>query len=298
MSLVSLVEAGKNCEINRAIANSLELIGFEFSSDIRNVVIKPNMCYYWDYSTGETTDPKFVEAIIKFIRDQTSSKVNISIVESDASAMKCKYAFRFLGYEKIAGKNKVELVNLSKEKSEMAKVTIGDSILYFKHPQIIRDADLRVNVPVIKRHSLTKISCALKNIYGCNPYPMKYKYHKKIDKVIVALNKMMEFDLCIVDALIASGSQPKKLDLVMAGLDQVAIDAVAAKIAGVNPRRVRHITLASEESLGNLSFITKGETLEHFQKKFPREHLKSEMMKVGYRVVNKLGLSNRLGLAQ
>jgi len=101
MSLVSFVQ-GERSNIKKSIEDSLDLIDYNFHEGIRKVVIKPNMCYYWDYSTGQTTDPKFVAAIIQILRKKISPEVDISIVESDASAMKCKYAFKFLGYEKIA----------------------------------------------------------------------------------------------------------------------------------------------------------------------------------------------------
>ena len=71
------------------------------------------MCYYLDCSTGETTDPKFVGAFIDLIREKISPDLDIAIVESDASAMKCKYAFRMLGFEKLAQEKNVRLLNLS-----------------------------------------------------------------------------------------------------------------------------------------------------------------------------------------
>ena len=98
MSLVSLVKFNKQgISLQEAIEESLNLINFQFNSKIQKIAIKPNMCYYWDYSTGETTSPKFVSALIDVIRNCASQKVEISVVESDASAMECKYAFRMLG---------------------------------------------------------------------------------------------------------------------------------------------------------------------------------------------------------
>ena len=44
----------------------------------------------------------------------------------DASAMKCKYAFRYLGYERLARKCDVELINLSEAESEPTEVKVGN----------------------------------------------------------------------------------------------------------------------------------------------------------------------------
>ena len=105
--------------IKEAIRACFHMSGFVFKKAIQKIVIKPNMCYYWDYSTGYTTDPKFVAALINVIREQTSPNVDISIVESDASAMKCRYAFPLLGYEKLAKELNVNLINLSEDPSEI-----------------------------------------------------------------------------------------------------------------------------------------------------------------------------------
>jgi len=293
MSLVSLVKTEMENKIKEGIKNTIELIRYKFPTNVKNIVIKPNMCYYWDYSTGQTTDPMFVAALIEILRERISSDVNISIVESDASAMKCKYVFKFLGYEKMVKKYNVRLVNLSEDKNEKVEVTAGNEHFHFMIPQTIKNADLKINVPKIKYLNLSKISCALKNIFGCNPEPKKFKYHPKLDETIVALNKIMKFNLCILDGLIVSGGHPAKLGLIMASQDPVALDSAAAKIAGVNPRSVGHIMLANKEGLGNIQFIPKGENLSTFAKKFPKKRLKDKLLLSAYRFATKTGLLDR-----
>ncbi len=118
MSLVSFVQIRQN-EFAEAIANSLDLINYRFPSDVKNIVIKPNMCYHWHYSTGRTTDPAFIGALIDVLRQNIKSDAKISIVESDASAMKCKHVFKFLGYDTLSKKYNVDLLNLSEEKFDV-----------------------------------------------------------------------------------------------------------------------------------------------------------------------------------
>lgn len=298
MSLVGLTKIQKSTHpFADAILRCLRLIQYQFPKDIRRVVIKPNMCYYYDYSTGQTTDPKFVAAIINIIRSRVSPDVDISVVESDASAMKCKYAFKFLGYERMAKRYGIRLVNLSKDKAEKVEATAGGKMFSFLLPQTIKNADLRVNVPKIKYMPKTKVSCSLKNVFGCNPYPKKFKYHNDLDEAIVALNKVMKFDLCILDGMIVPGSHPYKLGLVMASRDAVALDAVATRIAGVNPNSIRHIMLAAKEGVGSASFRWKGISPAFFQKRYPRVGANRKIMDLVYDLVVKLGLDKRLGLS-
>lgn len=296
MSSVSFVKIGQK-QLRQAILDSLDLIHFSFPPNLENVVIKPNMCYYWDYSTGQTTDPRFVGALIDVIRNKTSPNVEISIVESDASAMKCKHIFRMLGYEKLSKDYNVKLINLSEDKYDVAQVMVGGHSFNLMVPRTIRDADLKINVPKIKyTFEEIKITCALKNIFGCNPYPKKFRYHPRLGEVIVATNKAMRFDLCIIDGNNVSGIQPRRLGLVMASTDRVAIDAAAAKMAGVNPKRIKYLRLAEKEGLGNMSFVSRGIPPSYFSRRYPRKDVTKKMMGKAYGLVIRLGLGKRLGL--
>jgi uncharacterized protein (DUF362 family) len=297
MSLVSLARIAGS-DFQQAITKSLDLINYKFDDSAARIAIKPNMCYYWDKSTGQTTDPIFVGALIEIIRKQISKKVDIAIVESDASAMKCKYAFRLLGYEKLAKDYRVRLVNLSEDKKEKAIVTVGEKTYSLLLPQTIAEADLKINVPKIKYmdRSGIKLTCALKNLYGCNPYARKFRYHPFLPEVIVAINKVMPFNLNIVDGNVVSGINPTKLKLVMASRDPVAIDVVAAKIAWENPRSIPYFGLAYKEGVGNKSYIPVGESIEYFRKRYPRRTLRRKLMGMAYKALIRTKLSKKIGL--
>jgi uncharacterized protein (DUF362 family) len=298
MSLVSFVrcEGREQSQIRKAICESLRLIEYGFPNNVHKVVIKPNLCYYWDYSTGETTDPNFVAALVEAIREQTSPDVQISIVESDASAMKVKYAFRMLGYENLAKKCGISLINLSNDCCEKVETEIRGLKFSLMLPRTILDAELRINVPKIKYMAHVKISCALKNIYGCNPYPKKFKFHPKLDETIVALNKTLRFDLSILDGLVVSGVRPLRLGLVMASQDRVALDTVASRIVGINPRSVDHIVLAQAERIGTMRFIPRGIRPEYFETRFPRRQSVDRLKEFVYTMVKVTRLETRLGL--
>ncbi|MEM2143826.1 MAG: DUF362 domain-containing protein [Candidatus Jordarchaeaceae archaeon] len=296
MSLVSFVKIQKD-QLKEAVQKSLEMIQFRVPNKVRNVIIKPNLCYYWDYSTGQTTDPKFVAAIIDLIREKMSVNAEISIVESDASAMKCKYAFKMLGYEKLSKGYNVKLINLSEDKNDTIKVNVGLKSFSLRVPETIKKAELRINVPKIKyTMEPIKLTCALKNIFGCNPYPKKFQYHSRLEEAIVAINKAIKFDLCIIDGIIASGIQPRKLGLVMASQDQVAIDAAAAEIAGINPQKIRYLKLAEKEGLGKTSFVPKGVPISYLRARYPRKDAKTKLMNKAYTMLTYFGLNKKLGL--
>jgi uncharacterized protein (DUF362 family) len=279
LSIVSFVhnEGSNYASLKKAIEKSLELIEFDFKANTKKVAIKPNLCYYHDYSTGETTDPRFVAALIDIFREHLSPEPEMFVVESDASAMRCKYSFRTLGYEKMAKAKNVKLLNLSEERSKNIELKIANQYLRFRLPETICESDMLINVPKIKYMPIVKLTCALKNIYGCNAYEKKYVYHKALNEAIVGINKLVKSNLIVVDGIIVSGTKTQKLDLVMASEDAVAIDAAASTILGFSPKSVRQITLAAEEGIGNLNYIPTGESLTYIRDLYPRRRLKDKI---------------------
>ena len=107
----------------------------------------------------------------------------------------------------------------------------------------------------------------------------------------------MKFNLCIIDGNIVSGVQPQRIGLVMASQDPVAIDAAAAKIAGVKPKTMKYLKLAAREGLGNTGFVEKGIPLAYFKARYPKKGIQKKLMGKAYRMVVKMNLGKRLGIA-
>jgi uncharacterized protein (DUF362 family) len=299
MSLVSLVKIPLNAEypLKQAISQSLNLINYTFNKNARKIVIKPNLCYYWDATTGQTTEPRFVGELIDLIREQIHPDADIAVVESDASAMRCKYAFRMLGYEKLVKEKNVRLVNLTQDECTSVDVPCNGNVYNFMVPQTISGADLKINIAHIKYTvDPVKLTCALKNIFGCNPTQKKFKYHADLGNVIVALNKAMPFDLCLIDNNIAAGVQPRRMGLVMASQDPVALDSAAAKIAWLNPAKIPYFRTAEREGVGKRAYVLRGEPLEAFRAIYPKVTFNMKFKGQLKRTLVTVGLGRRMGL--
>jgi len=276
-SVVSLVRAKSSAEdITHAVSEAFDLINFEPDSSVKSVAIKPNLCYYWDSDTGYTTDRRLVAGIIDYVRERCGKEVDIKVVEADASAMRTKYAFPVLGYEKLAKEKDVELFNLSEDVLVEKTVHVNKREISFKVPQLLLNSDLFVNAPKLKIMRATKITCAMKNVFGCIGYRRKIVYHPFLDEAIVGINKILRPHVTIVDGLVALGRFPVKLGLIMAGVDPFSVDWVASDIMGYNPSRVGFLKTAMKEKLGDSSGIaTCGENVAEFKKVFPRENFAS-----------------------
>ncbi len=83
---------------------------------------------------------------------------------------------------------------------------------------------------------VVKMTCALKNIFGCNAVLRKSVYHKMLSEAIVGLNKIMRTSLVVIDGLVVNGKYTKQLNLVMASENVVAADVAASWLLGLNPK--------------------------------------------------------------
>jgi uncharacterized protein (DUF362 family) len=276
-SVVSLVRTQSSMEnIRNAVSEALDLIDFKLNGSVRSVAIKPNLCYYWDAATGYTTDPRVVAGVIDWVRERCGDDVNVKVVEADASAMRTRYAFPVLGYERLAKQKKVELFNLSNDVLMEKTARVNQREISFKVPELLLKTDLFINVPKLKIMRDTKITCAMKNIFGCIGSPRKIVYHPFLEEAIVGINKLLRPHLTVVDGLVALGRSPVKLGLIMASVDPFSVDWIVSRITGYNPSRVGVLKNARKEKLGDPDGITtRGENITEFEKVFPKENFTS-----------------------
>jgi len=244
-------------DIEKSLIECTALLGGidEFVKKGDKVLIKPNLCTVKNYLTGATTDPALVENIIEILQSFTK---DISIIESDHSAVDAQYAFEALGFKSIAEKYGIMTVNLS-DKRMLVDVDIENG-LYFKTIKVhkaILEADLIINVSILKTNEISTITVSLKNMIGILPDREKAKYHSNIDEVITDINKIIvNKKLIIVDGRIGmegngpiSGT-PVKNDILIMSDDPVAADYISAKVMGFDPDSIKYIGLSEKAGIG------------------------------------------------
>lgn len=273
-NLVALIRTTDSKEaINGSIKELLKIIDFKSPTIVKSIDIKVNLAYYWDAYTGYTTDPRIISSLIDIFREYYGDDIKIRIVEADATAMRTKHAFRMLGYDILAKEKDVELFNLSLDKLESKEVEVNGRTITYEVPESLLNTDLLVNVPKLKIMAPTKITCALKNIFGCIATPRKIMYHSYLNEAIVGINKILHPQLTVVDGIVSLGQHPVKLNLLLASKDPFSIDWVASQIMGYNPAKIGFLKIAIKEKLGTpKKIVTIGETIQPFQKLFPREN--------------------------
>ena len=262
-------------EIRKVVYSAIERSGFKPPPKVDPAALKVNLRYYWDYSTGETTDPRVVSALIDYLRDCCGVE-EIIVAEADASAMRTRYSFKMLGYEKLSESKKVKLVNLSKAERVEIEVEVDGEEFRLPVPKLALEAGLFINVPKLRTHRLTTISVGLKNLFGAIAKPRKIVYHPRLNEVIVAANKILKTNLVLVDGIIVLGKYPVNFGIAMASEDQLACDVVSTKLMGYNPNKIKHIQLAYREGVGEAKSIETRDISEaeirELSKKFLKEN--------------------------
>lgn len=117
-----------------------------------------------------------------------------------------------------------------------------------------------VHLPTVKTHVFTTITGAMKNAFGGLLHRNRHWTHSVIHDTLVDL-LMIQQDIhpgifAVMDGTFAGdGPGPRAMrwhekDILLASADQVAIDAVSAKLQGFDPMNIRFIRRAHELGLG------------------------------------------------
>jgi uncharacterized protein (DUF362 family) len=126
-------------------------------------------------------------------------------------------------------------------------------------PEIFMGSNV-VHLPTVKTHGHTTTTGSMKNAFGGLIPKRRHHAHKKIHEVLVdllAIQKEIHKGIfAVMDGVICgNGAGPRTMipylgNLILASDDQVAIDAVAAKIMGFDPLDIDYIKMAHDRGLG------------------------------------------------
>lgn len=214
--------------------------------------LKPNLVVSKGAETGATTSPEIVEAIIEYLQEHGYDK--ITIMESSWVGDDTSRAFRVCGYEDISRKYHVPLKDLKRDSSTVHKAG-GLGIEYCDTPYHV---DYLINLPVLKGHCQTGMTCALKNMKGCITDREKRKFHTMgLHKPIACLNKVRCADLVLVDGLrgdldFEEGGNPVEMNRILLAKDSVLLDAYVAQLMGYEISEIPYIAMAAELGVGSM----------------------------------------------
>jgi uncharacterized protein (DUF362 family) len=228
----------------------------------KRVVIKPNMV---DVSADRPihTDPRLLEALILHLGDLGVRE--ISLAEGTSHNRDSEWLFRRSGYEALAKRRGVRLVDLNYDDlTAVRSVNPGSTLLKnMSLPRTITSAEIIISVPKMKTHKLAGITLSMKNMFGILPgivygWPKNTLHWNGIPLSICEINGTLKVHYSIVDGVVGMEGHgpimgtPRKAGVLVMGDNTLAVDATAARVMGVDPARVDYLALAHKIRLGSL----------------------------------------------
>lgn len=210
--------------------------------------IKPNLVAPTPAFLGATTHPEVVAGIIEYLQEHGCR--NLTIAEGSWVGDRTSEAMEVCGYYELAEKYGVRLIDAQKEGS-FEKDCGG---LKLRLTNCVKEFDFLINVPVVKGHCQTKITCALKNMKGLLPNAEKRHFHAMgLHRPIAHLALGIHQDFIVADHICGDldfedGGNPVVRNCIMAAADPVLLDAYVCNLLHYDCSEVPYIGMA--EALG------------------------------------------------
>lgn len=217
-----------------------------------------------EFVPGQCTSPLVLDEVLKELTDRG---YNVVFGDADLAATRqCDKAAHVWGHKKLAKKYNARFQNLSKD--ELVNVEINGKVFQtLAIPKSVREADHIINLPVMKTHCLTGITCALKHFWGVVPR-VRHQYHLVVNEAIADITQFIKPKLAftIADGTVAMEGDgprtgtPKICNIVMSSVDPVALDAAVAQYMGMAVPE--HVVAAANRGTGRLDYTFVGDKVE------------------------------------
>ncbi len=220
------------------------------------ILIKPNLVEA--ISPPVTTPARLVAHLIDYIRKNAPDSKIIIGEGTGSLSYDTFHAFHELGYTKLSSEKKVELMDLN-----------GEDLVHRKreecrrwpemHLPSILDEVFLLSVPVLKAHTLARVTLTMKNMMGCAP-PSHYQgngawgkssFHQEIHEAIFDLNRYRTPDFTLLDATIGMAEAhlwgahcDPPVSKLAASWDPVAIDSFGTSLLQKDWQAIDHIRMA------------------------------------------------------
>lgn len=245
--------AGKSpSAITKAAINSMGGIKrFISRGDI--VVVKPNIA--WDRLPEQSanTNPEVVATVVRLCFEAGAKKVKVF----DRSVNDPRRCYKQSGIADAASSAGAEVSFVDERRFKDISIK-GQFLKSWPLYSDIFEADKVINVPVAKNHGLAKLTMAMKNWMGVMG-GQRGRIHQRIAECLADINMVIKPTLTVLDAiriLTANGPQGgnlkdvKKMDTVIVGIDQVAIDSYGATFFGMEGNDLSYVVAAAKAGLG------------------------------------------------
>lgn len=268
-----IVWSGPSSSLEESMKTLLEAAGlYEALKSERQIILKPNLVEALDPPV--TTPARFMEAIVHQLLE-TCPHLKIIIADGTGSlSYDTFHCFDVLGYRQLADLGGVELVDLNTEPCRHLQNPDCTRWPEMYLPELVFNSFL-ISVPVLKAHSMSRVTLTMKNMMGCAPPAHfqgnggwgKSSFHRQIHEAIFDLNRYRTPDFTILDASIGMAQAhlwgptcDPPVGKIAVSYDPVALDAYGTSLLGRSWQDIAHIRMA-HQVLGSADPVTVKEPL-------------------------------------
>jgi len=299
VSVVRTCEHPGASEIDTAVREAVRLIG-GLQDIVRRgatVIVKPNLVVARSPATGATTDPRVCKAIADMVREQGGRPI---IAESSFVGLDTEAAIAVAGYAQLR-EDGYDVIDLKQKEIEKVMVPVprGRVLKEVLLPRIVVEAGAVITVPKMKTHDQSGATLGIKNMKGILPDVWKRKFHRiyGVFQSTADLLTVVKPSMTVVDGIVAmQGVGPAfgeavEMNLVIAGRDVVAADAVTGAVMGFQVEEIGCVREAAHMGLGTADLAeidVAGEPIAAVQRRFKRsEEAIGEVLPLpqGFRVI-------------
>jgi len=224
----------------------------------QRVVVKPNIAWDVTPERAANTNPELVGAIVRDCVAAGASRVFVF----DHTVDQWQRAYETSGIERAAREAGALVVPGNLERDYREVQIPGAKRLHTAkvHHQIL-EADVFINVPVLKHHASTTVTIAMKNLMGI-VWDRRFWHRNDLHQCIADFCLYRVPDLNIVDAyLVMTRNGPRgvseadlaRMKSLVISKDIVAVDAASTLIFGAQPQDIGHIRLAAQMNIGQIN---------------------------------------------
>lgn len=216
------------------------------------IVLKPNLVVAKTPDSGATTHGGVLRGAIEYLQSRGFS--DICILEGSWVGDSTSRAMRLCGYDEISKACGVPFYDGKREETVKVRTEVGEMPVCRR----ALEADAIVNMPVLKGHCQTVMTCALKNCKGFLPDSEKRRFHAQgLMRPIAALGAVLRPAFNLVDSICGDlnfeeGGTPVQTNRMLLGFDPVQVDTYGCRLMGIDPRDVGYIPLAEQFGAGSM----------------------------------------------
>jgi uncharacterized protein (DUF362 family) len=250
------VFTGEQPDLNvRAAVEALGGMG-RFVKQGDKVVVKPNVLTGRPPETATTTNPTVMATVIRMCFEAGAASVTVV----DRPTVQPRPAFETCGLAKATAEAGGTLKYLSDRDFENVDIPEGKLLTSWPLVTDALTADVLINVPIAKTHSVTTLTMAMKNLMGIMG-GSRGRIHTDIATKLVDVNTVVKPHLIILDAyriLFRNGptggnlKDVKTPKTVVAGTSQVSVDAYGTGFFDLKPTDIDWLVQANQRGLGEI----------------------------------------------